>query len=327
MDENVYESLVSEISGAIVLWRVSDWRPGFRFSKKHYRQLFTFGMSIVGTRFLNFFNRRSDDLLIGFFLGTTALGYYTIAYRLLLMITRLLLNVINAVALPAFSRLQHDSEKMRQGFYTATQYSCLIAFPAFLGLSAIAPELIPALHGAQWGPSIPVLQVLGLSGILLSLFFFNNPVIVAAGKPSWQLVLTAVQAVASVIVFTVSVQWGIVAVAAGFMVRGYLTSPVSLWMLNKLIGVKPLVFVHQSVRPLVGSMVMVAAVYGVRQILGGWLSLYPLLAASVLLGMVLYVMTIILIAPELTRQAVGFVRLILPQRDPAPANRIKTAEV
>ncbi len=180
----VAQQIGSDLAAAVILWRVCDWRPGFSFSKKHFKELFNFGVNMVGTRLVNFFKRRSDDLLVGYFLGPAALGYYTIAYQLLLVVTRLLLNVVNAVALPAFSLLQNNPERMRDAFYTATHYASLIAFPAFLGLSVMGPELIPALYGPQWEASIPVLQILGLSGILLALFFFNGPAIMSAGKPA-----------------------------------------------------------------------------------------------------------------------------------------------
>src|SRR3990172_5899036 len=99
----VAQSLVSGGIGVIVLWSVSRWRPGFRYSRKHFKDLFLFGINIIVIDFLNFLNRHTDDLLIGYFLGPTMLGYYTVAYRLLRMMTELLTSVINAVALPTFS--------------------------------------------------------------------------------------------------------------------------------------------------------------------------------------------------------------------------------
>ena len=65
-------------------------------------------LNLAGAKIVNIFNRRSDDLLIGYFLGPTALGYYVIAYRLVLVMTRHLTGVTQAVVLPMFSRLQND---------------------------------------------------------------------------------------------------------------------------------------------------------------------------------------------------------------------------
>ncbi|MEJ2558700.1 MAG: lipopolysaccharide biosynthesis protein [Anaerolineae bacterium] len=184
----VGQNLANGLAGAIVLWRASDWRPGFNLSRQHYKELFSFGVSVVGNNILKVLVRRSDDFLIGYFLGPTLLGYYTIGYRLLLVIIRLVTGIINAVAFPTFSRLQRDPKRMLRAFYNVTQYTSLLAFPVFSGLAALAPELVPALFGEKWAPSIPVMQVLALIGILQSVLFFNGSVMRASGKPSWELV-------------------------------------------------------------------------------------------------------------------------------------------
>ena len=88
----VAQQLVNRIINVIVLWKASPWRPGFNISIKHFRDLSSFGINVMGVNILRFFNQRSDDFLIGFFLGTTALGYYTVAYRLLRLMVNILTN-------------------------------------------------------------------------------------------------------------------------------------------------------------------------------------------------------------------------------------------
>ena len=41
----VGQNLAMGFIGVIVLWRASDWRPRFEVSKKHYKELFGFGIS------------------------------------------------------------------------------------------------------------------------------------------------------------------------------------------------------------------------------------------------------------------------------------------
>ena len=125
----VGQQLVDSLVQVIVLWLASDWRPRINFSAKHFKDLFSFGINVVGINILNFLNTRSDDFLIGYFLGSVALGYYSIAYRLLLIVAQLLIGVINGLAMPVFSRLQGEPEQLRKAFYTGTQLCSLVAFP------------------------------------------------------------------------------------------------------------------------------------------------------------------------------------------------------
>ena len=308
------QDLASGLVGVIVLWRASDWRPGFNVSKKHYRELFTFGVSVVGNHALTVLIRRSDDLLIGYFLGPTLLGFYTVGYQLLLVIIRLVTEVTNSVAFPAFSRLQREPERMRRAFYNVTQYTSLLAFPVFMGMAALAPELVPAFFGEKWAPSIPVMQVLALIGILQSVLFFNGSVIRASGKPSWELGIMFLNAVCSVIGFLLAVRWGIVAVAASFVIVGYSLAPISYIAVRRLIQVDFRTYLWQFASPLSASLMMVAVIVGLKYFFRDQsLNLYLELSIYLLAGVLTYGLVIGLTARSLYRQVLELVSLVLPR--------------
>jgi len=309
----VAQNLARGVAAAIVLWRASDWRPGFNVSKKYYKELFSFGISVVGNNILNVSVRHADDFLIGYFLGPTLLGYYTVGYRLLLVIIRLVTEVSNTVAFPTFSRLQQQPERMRRAFYKVTQYTSLLAFPIFIGLATLAPELVPAIFGSQWAPSIPVMQVLALIGILQSVLFFNGSVMRASGKPSWELGIMLLVTVCSIIGFLLVVRQGIVAVAATFVIVGYLLAPLSYLALRKLIQVDYKTYLWQFAPPLVSSLAMVAVIMGLKYLFRDQsMNLYLELSIYLLAGALTYGLVIGLTARPLLRQVLELVSLALP---------------
>ena len=310
----VGQDLASGIAGVVILWRSSDWRPGIQVSAKHYKEMFTFGVSVVGNNALNIMLRRSDDLLIGYFLGPTLLGFYTIGYQLLLVIIRLVTEVTNTVAFPAFSRLQLERERMRRAFYNVTQYTSLIAFPIFIGLATLAPELVPAFFGEKWTPSIPVMQILAMIGILQSVLFFNASVIRASGKPLWELGLMLLNTACNILGFLVAVRWGIVAVAASFVIVSYLVAPVSYVALRKLIQVDFRTYLRQFVPPLIASLTMVFAIAMLKYLLKDIsMNLYLEFSIYVLTGALAYVLVIGLIARQLYQELLDLVSLVFPK--------------
>ncbi len=310
----VGQDLASGLAGVAILWRSSDWRPGFRVSTKHYKEMFTFGVSVVGNNALNVMLRRSDDLLIGYFLGPTLLGFYTIGYQLLLVIIRLVTEVTNTVAFPAFSRLQLEPERMRRAFYNVTQYTSLIAFPVFIGLATLAPELVPAFFGEKWTPSIPVMQILAMIGILQSVLFFNASVIRASGKPLWELSIMLLNTVCNVLGFLVAVRWGIVAVAASFVIVSYLVAPISYLALRKLIQVDFRTYLRQFIPPLTASLTMVFAVVTLKYLLKDLsINLYVEFSIYVLTGVLTYVLIIGLTARQLYQELLELINLVLPK--------------
>lgn len=310
----VGQQLANGIAGVIVLWGTSKWRPGWGFSRHHFRELFSFGINIVGIKFLNFFNRRSDDFLIGYFLGPVALGYYTVAYRVLQIITQLMTSTIDQVALPTFSKMQKEPERLRQAFYKVTQVASFIAFPAFITMAALAPELVQVFFGDKWAPSIPVMQVLAFIGILHSIYFFNSTVIMAMGKPNWQLRINCMNAVSNVLGFLIAVRWGIVAVAAAYVLRGYLLSPVPLWVIHKLIHINLKTYLRQYIGPILGSLTVVLAILAAKSALTPYLSPAALLAVGLVLAVAVYLGTILMVSPKLIQQILGLAYLALPTK-------------
>ncbi|MBD2298358.1 lipopolysaccharide biosynthesis protein [Nostoc sp. FACHB-190] len=294
----VGQSLANSIAQVIALWWVSSWRPRFKFSQKHFKELFTFGINIVGINVLNFVNQNSDNFLIGYYLGSVALGYYAVAYRILTVVSQLLITVIQKIAVPVFSRLQQEPEKMRKALYSAIHLTSLVAFPAFIGLSILAPELIVVVFGQKWIPSIPVMQILNLIGPLYAGFFYNGAVLMALGKPTWNLLLNFIQASGNLIGFIIAVQWGITAVASAYIIRAYLTCPIPIWMLYKTLNIKISTYLRQYVVPTVGTLVMVIVILITKKFLSQAMSLYGALFIYIVLGGITYLGIIKLIEPK-----------------------------
>ncbi|BAY15217.1 hypothetical protein NIES21_10320 [Anabaenopsis circularis NIES-21] len=308
----VGQYLANNITQVLALWWVSDWRPKFRFSQKHFKELFSFGINVTGINVLNFVNQNSDNLLIGYFLDSVALGYYSVAYRILTIVTQLMVTVIQKIAMPIFSRLQQEPEKMRKVLYSAVSLTSIIAFPVFIGISVLSPELIVTFFGKKWTPSIPVIQVLALIGPLYAGFYYNGSMIMALGKPSWNLALTLVQAIANFICFLIAVRWGIVAVAASYVIRGYVMSPIPVLVLRKLIQIKITTYLQQYQAALLASIAMVIAILGCKYIFNSLVNQSVLLALCVIIGAIVYLGTVSLVAPQYFQQLVDILRSIFP---------------
>lgn len=309
----VAQNLIQNLADSLALWWASDWRPRLVFSKKHFQDLFGFGASIVGSKTLEFTNRRSDDFLIGYFLGATQLGFYSMGYRLLLVLIRMLTGITNFVAAPTFSRLQDDPERMRKVYYRVTQYSSFLAFPAYIGLGLIAPELIPALFGENWEPSVPVMQILVLVGLLSSLMVFNGSIMKAYGKPSWHLGILVITSVSTVLGFLLAVRWGIVAVATSFVIVSFLLAPISYFAVHRLIKINFKTYFRQIVAPLSASLIMVVVVSGLRYLLRNQdLNIYFELFIYISAGIMTYLLVVGLTARSLTLQMLDLVHLSLP---------------
>jgi PST family polysaccharide transporter len=308
----VAQLLVQSAVGSLVLWIAVPWRPGLDVSWAHFKDLFSFGSNIVAMNMVNFLNRRSDDLMIGAVLGTEALGYYSVGYRILLLLTDVMTRTIESVAFPLFARIQGDVERLRRGFLMATQISAAIATPVFLGVAALAPQLISVAFGPGWEPAIPVMQVLALIGVLHASLFFNSTVLVATGRPRQALLVTTVNAVSNVIAFAVAVQWGIVAVAAAYVIRGYLLSPLPVLLVKRVIDFSLSEYVSRFAIPFGSAGLMVAVMLALREALAPRVADAVVIVPVAAVGTLTYLLAMRFAAARFTHEMTAYLSSASP---------------
>jgi hypothetical protein len=94
--------------------------------------LFKFGLPHAGANFVNFILLNVDYAFVGDLLGAIALGIYVLAFNLASTPGLPLGNVFNSVAMPAFSRVKHDrdllKDAMANGFFRSMARFLLSAF-------------------------------------------------------------------------------------------------------------------------------------------------------------------------------------------------------
>ena len=295
----VGQQLTFEIVGVIAFWYLSDWRPRLQFSLTHFKDLSNFGISIFGSKILTFFNQHTDNLLIGYFLGEVALGYYAVAYRVLQVLTQLLVRTGNQVALPVLSRFQVEPDRFLRVFYKIIKFASLIALPVFLGVVTLASELVVIIFGEKWEASIPIMQVLAFGGIVYLILFFNRSVFVAMGKPSWRLCLEFLNVFLNTIACLIAVRYGILAVAFAYVISDFLVIPASLWTLKRIMNISLKAYLRQFASPLICASSMMILTWLTKYWLGHIAEPQAILVICTLLSISFYTLSLRFLDPLL----------------------------
>jgi len=308
----VWAQLASATVGTAALWRATGWRPRVLFSVRHFRDLVGFGSRMVGTSLLYFFDRRASDFLIGYFLGPAALGLYNMASRLVFLVVDVLTGIGAQVSVPAFSRIQNDPSRLRTALSESIQFASLIAVPCFVGMAAIAPEVIKVLVGSKWLGSVPVLRALCALGIVYAVCFPTNAILTALGRVEWILRLELLQTVSTVVLLVFVVHWGITAVAIAYAGRLVALSPIRIALANRLIAMDVRSYLRCYAAAIAGAGAMLVGLAALNAATAGKLPPLGLLVTEVLFGAVVYSTTTFWLAPALWQRAFEFVRLAIP---------------
>ena len=257
----VGQTMATTLSGTVLLYVATGWRPKRRFSWPKFRDQWSFGAPLLFSRMFHYAIRNVDNLLVGRYLGSTALGFYALGYTIFLVPLQDVGIIVNRVMFSALSRVQQDPQRLKHGFLQATQYVTLGALPAMVGLSLVAAPAVELMFGRKWLPAAPVVSILALAGFLQLMTTLGPSSVQAAGRPDIQLRWNVISSLLYLPAFAIGLRWGIVGVAAGYLAATILMTPVQYHYIASILEVRGREM-WEAVRPgVIGSVVM-AAVLG-----------------------------------------------------------------
>ena len=320
----VWSLVVQTILGigvnAVVTLVLSGYRPSLYASWKRAWSFFDYSRHLAGTGFLHLISTRADDFLIGGVLGPIALGFYTIAFRILIIMNEVLGVTVRQVAYPVFSRLQEDIPRLTRAYTSAARMTALIALPAFLFLLVTAPEVIPLVFGDQWEKSVPVMQILCLAGPLLAIMQFNGSLLQSVGRARLVFWITVAGTLLGIVGFAVAVPYGIEWVAAAGVIRGYLIAPVGLIYASRELGGGLRAHLGGLVAPIGCSLLTTAALVATRAALVDHLAPAVLLGVMAVVALVTYVAALWAFGGDILAEARGYASELIAKRTGVAAN-------
>ncbi len=182
----VIAKVVNSILTSVLAWIVVPWwRPRLRFDRDMAKELFDYGIHIVGSSWLVFFITNLDNTFIARLLGAEPLAYYGFAYSTANLPATHISRIVGQVLFPAYSKIQEDVGALRRAFFRTLHYVSLLSIPVAVGMIAFAAPFILTIYGQKWAPSIVPLQLLGIYGLLRSVAVNMGSVFKAGGKPNW----------------------------------------------------------------------------------------------------------------------------------------------
>ncbi len=267
-----------------------------------------FGALVTLDRLLFFMYGQADIVIGGRVLGKEAIGLYAVALSLAVIPMEKILPVITQVAFAAFSRIQADVERVRRNVLRAVQLISLACFPAFLGMAAVAGDLIPVVLGPQWVGMILPFQLLCLTLPLKAVNTLFAPAILAVGHAGLNAANTAVALVIMTAGILVGVQYGVIGLCLAWVIAYPIVFLVTSWRSLRILGIPYSDFLSRCAFPTAASIVMAAGVLALRAALAPLGVSAIRLALLVTAGAVMYGGFVLLLQRPAVRDLVAVVR-------------------
>lgn len=251
------------------MWVACRWRPSLPRRGTGVRPMLGFGGHLLGFNVTNYVTRNMDNVIIGKVLGPDTLGLYGKAYGLLLMPIRQINGPVGSVMLPTLSRLQNDPARFRRFYLAALALLAFVTVPIVAFAFADTRNFILVFLGGQWVEAVPIFQWLAPAGALGAINVAPGWLCMALGRSKRQFLWALISAPVMVTAFAVSVQFGVVAVAASFSIGWSALFAVFIVMACHDSPVRAADVGRVLMPPLLAALAGVAGVYAVADLTEG----------------------------------------------------------
>ena len=218
------------VAGALMVWIWVPWTPSRPAMAPGTGELIGFGAGVTGFKLANFFSRNLDNILIGRVWGSTALGYYDRAYKLLLFPLNRVAQPLSQVMVLVLSRMQDDPHRYAHAFFRVFGLMQLAILPGVAALTGLAETAVPFLLGAHWAPSAPIFAALGIAGLSQPLGNPTGWLFISQGRTTEMAWWGLVSALITCAAFVWGVQYGVVTLAMAYATVS-VAKLLPLWLL------------------------------------------------------------------------------------------------
>ena len=296
----VIGTIVSEFVLTLMNWIAARWKPRLRCDVKALRSIWKFSSNLTLSQIVSYFLWQSDRIIIGRFLGSTELGIYSIANRLLGFSVQFLIPQLHSVLFPALSRV--NDVRIRSGFVRAECGIAMVVFPLIIGVGVVGPTFVDVFLSPEWALAAVLLPILAVRYVLQSILQGVGTLYQVKGRTDLLLYWQIGSGLVFLASYLAGLPWGLVGVATAQSMAIMLLAYPGFAVPFRLIGQKLSDLLRELKPHVIGNLVMVfatvaylglASAYGVDQ----WIQL----GGGIVVGVLTYgVMTLTLRPKALT---------------------------
>lgn len=307
----VWQQLTMFIIKTVGLWALG--RPPIRFAIDigALEDLFGFSMNLLASRIVNFFSRNVDNVLIGRMLGAASLGYYSIAYRILLMPVEIFAWGLSQILIPTIGKFQDNKPRVQAACLRTYRLISAMTFPAMTGIAVLAYPIVSVLLGERMMPAAPVLQILAPIGALQSVSTTQGSINVALGRADIVFGWSLLSLIVVTIGFAVGVNFGLMETALSYLVATLILAPPYYARVMRLIDLTLVDFLKALSQPFSGSLIMAAVLIAANSVLPAGTPDFVRLVTLIPLGVATYGASMFLLNRQLVFELIGIAKDII----------------
>ena len=233
----VIQHYVSGITGLVLLWMISPWRPRGRWNKASFGYLWGYGSKLLASGLLDTVYTNIYPIVIGKFYSAADLGQYTRAKGYANLPSQGLTGVLQQVTFPVLSQIQEDDDRLAYSYRRMLRFTVFLVFPIMIGMAALAHPLVISLVTNKWAQCVPYLQVICFASMWYPVHAINLNLLQVKGRSDLFLRLEIIKKLIITIAIFICVPFGIMGICIGAVCTSILCLAINTYYTGKLIHV------------------------------------------------------------------------------------------
>ena len=232
----VVKTLSAQAITSLLLWMWNRWRPTLVFSRKSFKELFSFGSKLLASGLIDTLYQNMYYVIIGKFFSPADLGFFTRAKGFVDLPSTNLDAVMTRVTYPVLSQMQDDKVKLKAGYKRMIKSIMFISSVLLIGMAAISEPMIITLIGEPWRKAILYLQIISFIGMLYPLHALNLNMLQVLGRSDLFLRLEIIKKIISIPAIVIGVLISIEAMLIGMCFNSLIAYFINSYWSGKFIN-------------------------------------------------------------------------------------------
>lgn len=171
-------------------------KPSLIYKHSELEGFYGFGLYQMGERSINYIGANADKVLIGKLVGVEAVGFYNLAWQLVIFPVSKINPIVNKVAFPLYSRIQNDADSLNRYYYIVVKALSLVTVPLLTFLIFFSDEIVQIVFGDGWSITAQIIPILAIIGICRAIGNPGGAAVLAKGRADvgfwWNLFISSI---------------------------------------------------------------------------------------------------------------------------------------
>ncbi|WP_286849925.1 MULTISPECIES: lipopolysaccharide biosynthesis protein [unclassified Proteiniphilum] len=297
----VVQTVLLAFFRTIFLWFYSKWKPVMIFSSKLLRSFMGISNKLLLTSVINAVFNNIYPSIIAFFYPNSMkqVGYYSQASKYQDIPFGILSNSFRSVSMLILPEINNQTERLKRVLSKMIKSLAFLSFPAGFLMILIAEPAFAILFKEKWLPAVPYFRILCLAGVISPFAFVLNELFISREKANYFLGVEIVRRIILVLLIALLFSYGIIGLAASWVIYTYITLIISLVLSGRLVDYSLLEFLTDALPYALVAFVSCAVGYLITLNITGN---YLFLVINIVLVSILYLLLCRLFKLEMAKE-------------------------